>query len=158
MKKQKQKFVQLETTDLPKKKIAFVGWKKVYLMNTKGDIIGDAIVKLHVPASADRIQADRERECSVDANIKRKIRVSEAKVMEVIPFNLKSYFINFGSPNSYTRKYKVIKNTKAVSTFDYSFKYKKGKILKEFLDPRNIACASGIHCFTLRSSAESYLR
>lgn len=152
MKKQKEEFVQLKTKNLPKKKIAFVGWKKVYLTNAKGDFIGYAIVKLHIPASADRIQA--KYELLNDFNTLKKIRVSEAKVMEIIPFDMFEYKV--WASDSYTRKYKVTKNTKAVSLFNDDFEYKKGKILKENLDPRNIACASGIHCFALRSCAESY--
>ena len=156
MKKQKEEFVQLKTKNLPKKKIAFVGWKKVYLMNAKGNSIGYAIVKLHIPTSADRIQA--KYELLNDRNTLKKIRVSEAKVMEIIPFDMFEYKVWNSTicGGYYTRKYKATKKTKAVSLFNNDFEYKKGKILKEILDPRNIACASGIHCFALRSSAESY--
>ena len=91
------------------------------------------IVKLVVPASAQRVYCDEQ-----------KIRVSEAKVEKFLKFD--------GSD------YKVPRGMAVHSDFDCDFIYKLGKVVKpsEEFDPTPGTCGSGIHGFIDINDAINY--
>ncbi len=126
----------------------FVMYKKARLLAKKrfsGCIIGicNVFVKLLVPAHAER---------HYDA-YGGKIRVSEAKVLEVIP-----------DPNDLesrkcpTRSTPLTKVTVS-SNYDHNFVYKVGKTVRPVkpFNQNNVTCASGIHGFLTMDEAAKYV-
>lgn len=126
----------------------FVMYKKVRLRAKKrlsGCIIGicNVFVKLLVPAHAER---------HYDA-YHGKIRVSEAKVLEVIPDPS-----DLESRKCPTRS-TLLTEVTVHSSYDPSFVYKVGKTVRPVkpFDKNNVECASGIHGFLTMDEAVKYV-
>ena len=109
----------------------FIGWKKAYVCdNDKGEGVEIGLVKLLIPASAQRSSA-----------YSKKCRCDKAKVLSIT--DLKG-----------EREYKF-----AYSMCDISFEYRVGKYVEpkyRFCPDRFDECASGIHFFIDKQDAINY--
>ena len=111
--------------------MSFVGFKKAFISRDEWQYnYEECIVCLYVPRNAMK-----------RGNFNYKIRVSEAKVLWI-----KSLITN-----------KKIK--KAYSGYDHSFTYEMGKTVKpkKTFAKSNKSCASGVHLFLNKESAEQYI-
>lgn len=122
-----------------------VVYKKVRVRDRRGYRIGDAIISMVVTSPG---FIARWEDCNFDnyicqppkfrENKQNKGRVAGVTVLSVINPEI------------------LEEDSYLCSDFDKTFTYEVGKSYEVSLDPDNIACSEGIHCFLTREEAEAY--
>lgn len=115
---------------------SFVGFKNVRLYDQEDNHVGWGIVKLFVPAKAERFQGSYSK----------KIRVSEAKVISIRKIKTRKKLV------------KLARDESAHSHHDYLFVYKTKSVVSPTYEfsRLNETCASGIHLFMNLTPAINY--
>lgn len=142
---------------LPPKGKKIIGWKKCQLMQ-KGYLVGWALVKLEIPADAERILAMYDLNPAsfgssstyfTDYNFNRRLkcRASKAKVLEIQYFD-----------HDETKLGRKPARARVCSAYDRDFTYVVGKtvIPTENFTSEDFACGPGIHFFLTKKQAKDY--